>query len=117
MLELKIKDVILAARKAFDKGELSNQNGSNDPTRALYRDANGFPCAIGAAIDDEAAKKWDRLTFSSIGDIVSGGFVSIDKAEFNDMASLQLLHDLKLSSLDEFDEFLKELEIKYNVNA
>ena len=52
---LNVRDVALAAKKAFDEGRLSAQG----PTPACkYRDDSGRPCAIGAAL---SADEIDRL--------------------------------------------------------
>lgn len=51
-IHLKVRDVALAAKKAYDEGRLSAQG----PTPACqYRDLSGRPCAIGAALTDAQA--------------------------------------------------------------
>lgn len=81
--------VIEKAREAYLAGRLSAQNGVQ--ARCFYRDEAGFPCVIGAALSDEAAKSFDRLGGISVSALLSDGMIKTPVPEF--LVALQLAHD------------------------
>lgn len=62
MLTLNVVDVARKAKDTYLAKGLSAQNGSPS---CRYRDALGFPCAIGPSLSDETAKNWDAHAPSS----------------------------------------------------
>jgi hypothetical protein len=84
-------DVARAAAKAYREGRLSAQG----PTpRCSYRDDSGYPCVIGAAIDDNTAALWD-MQGVNLGNGVSAlhreRFLATDDEDA--LVYLQMAHD------------------------
>jgi hypothetical protein len=96
-LHLPAREVALAAKAALDARKLSAQT-----TRGLaccsYRDPKGAPCAIGAALSDAYAERFDRLGVTAgvsvgatVGTLVAQGHLTSDDADA--LGKLQKLHD------------------------
>lgn len=84
---LTVREVALAAKKAFDEGRLSAQG----PTPACeYRDKSGLPCAIGAALPDHVANRSEGCT---VEELRSRGTVALSEPAVNALSDLQDAHD------------------------
>lgn len=124
-IKLSLKEMLPTIRKAFDNKELQmfkrNQRGA-----CLYTG----PCAIGVCLTPEEQKILDNgiedFGDSTIDTLYDNGVVEIDANEFQDIVSLQELHDSAVSSnkltsdiseynQENFKNFLEELEEKYPV--
>lgn len=93
-IHLPVREVALAAKKAYDEGRLSAQHRDADGrSGCFYRDAGGFPCAIGAFLDTAAAKRFDLFPGEGTGidDIVSEGGATTD--DLVGLSDLQEAHD------------------------
>lgn len=101
MLELKIKDVAVAALAALRANELQKQK---NPKAAMCRYSG--PCAIGAALSPENRKMLDEVfgeDYSSptIGMLVVENIVRVD--DYMAFTQIQVLHDRgDLKKLEEY---------------
>jgi hypothetical protein len=104
-ITLNIKDVLIAARKAFDAGELSIQTGKASCTYA-------GPCAIGAAIPPERRAALDK-DYPTISALVERGVVQVEGVGLDDMVCLQAAHDE--CTVAGFAATLSDLEIQHGL--
>jgi hypothetical protein len=85
-------DVARAAAKAYREKRLSAQGTA---PLCAYRDYNGCPCVIGAAIDDDTAEAWDACRELSGGSAIRAlsrrGL--IDSDDMDALEDLQSTHD------------------------
>lgn len=86
-----------AARKAYREGRLSAQNVDTMriPT-CEYRDKNGFPCAIGAAIPNAFCEEnlAGLNNQSSVTMLIDDGLINVrSRAGLGKIKSLQSFHD------------------------
>ena len=100
MINLTYEQVRLAALEYHNAGLLSAQGPTPE---AKYRDASGFPCAIGASLSDddvEYVEYEDDIQSPDVLTLVSRGvlrFPSLDEAR--KARKLQSLHDLWVSKV------------------
>lgn len=87
--QLNLRDVQLAGRKAYLEGRLQAQK--NPRMDCTYRDNQGNPCVIGAAIKDTVARKWDNGVVTAIESLINNGEVKTDHPE--ELVFLQRIHD------------------------
>lgn len=80
--------VVAAARKAYEEGRLSAQGPA---PMARYRDRGRRPCAIGAALDDKTAARFDASDSYGIRSLVEARLVETDAVE--GLVALQNTHD------------------------
>lgn len=115
-VELRMYDVLVAARQAMDEGRLGKYSNSN-LIGGKYRYDDGSCCAIGAALSDEDAKRFDSNTgYTGIEKLVNAGLVSLsDPTELEDMAQIQREHDRipRGARSDAFLKVFEDMEAKY----
>jgi hypothetical protein len=87
-MHLITRDVARLALEAYDKKQLSAQNGS--PV-CKYRDDGGFACAVGVALTDEQAWELDARAASGVPSLLRSGWITTDNEA--GLASLQMAHD------------------------
>lgn len=106
-LHLTIRDTLIAARKAFNAGQLQIQIDRGSP--CLY----AGPCAIGAALTPEQRVKLDRAVpcdkSTDIRTLVDIGRITVDV--LHAFERLQSDHDA--GDLEDFTFTLAELEGEY----
>lgn len=112
-MKLTMREILIAGQMALDEDRLAIQHGLDG---CKYRDMNNTCCIIGAAIDDETAKKWDEIykkdaLSSAIDHLYEMGEFEADLAEVDDMRELQTLHDY--GDFESFMQAFAEMEKKY----
>lgn len=106
-ITLKARDVALAAKAAYDEKRLSAQGGTPG---CYYRDASGRPCAVGAALTDEQAKKIHNG--ATVYGLVEFGI------EFDEVVAVYLLqeaHDSWAMRVNSEANFVRVLEAMLHV--
>lgn len=109
-VELKIRDVLIAARKAYNDGRLTGLN--NYEICCMYRYPDGGCCAVGAALSDEDAQRFDQNEGGTgVIALLQQGHITCD---FDlDLQALQAAHDAQDEGI--FLEDLGELEKKHGL--
>lgn len=111
MIELNLRTVLPATRKAFDAGQLQAQTSHS---KACFYSG---PCAIGAALTPEQQLTLDNADRgTSIGALIVHGHVRVPSEQVQDFKDLQLAHDEATRgdrTLAEFEAILQSLEVKY----
>jgi hypothetical protein len=113
-INLPVRDVLIAARREFDAGNLQIQKDRGMEV-CLY----SAPCAVGAALPEELRKKFDNMNAedgfdggpASIEGLVSMNFVTTDNDD--DLIILQEMHDE--GDVSSFEYTLVSMEKKYGL--
>jgi hypothetical protein len=87
-ITLNVRDVALAAKRAYDEGQLSAQGFTPE---CQYRDPSGRPCAIGASLDDETARRFDCRTFTDVSCLARSRLIRTN--DLRALKRLQTAHD------------------------
>lgn len=102
-IKLNARDVLLAAKEAYSKGELQAQSGKK-PDKCEYRDRAGSCCAIGVGMSEEqiAIIMKTRLTFdgermaanhTGLTSLVEKGVVEVEGGFEKLLYNVQAAHD------------------------
>lgn len=92
MFQLTLAAVKKAGLKALNEGRLSAQGPK---PKCLYRDPEGNPCVVGAALPDEVAAqiKANSSNARPVSGLMSEGLIQVPDDEYSAIRRLQGIHD------------------------